>query len=160
MKKVLLILTICAALCFVGCGNSQTKTNVKKDTNESSKATLYVESDDGIMAVDGYASEDEMSYDQKDFDEKNKENDVYKIQVDAYDVVIPDEVKGNNITAIGEDAFKNCSLIKSITIPETVRMIEDSAFGGCSENLVLKVKKDSAGLEIAKKLKIKYEIIK
>ena len=102
-----------------------------------------------------------MSFDDKeDLNEANAESDTYKVKVDAYNVVIPETVKGNNVQVINDDAFQNCSLIKSITIPETVRMIENGAFSGCSKDLVLIVKKDSAGLEHAKKFGIKYKIVK
>ena len=35
-------------------------------------------------------------------------------------------------TAIGEDAFKNCTVLKSITIPNSVTSIGDFAFYGCA----------------------------
>ena len=165
MKKLLSIILVCVIICFVGCGSDNTSDQKVKPEpatkKTSSKATLYVASDDGIMGVEGFASEDEMSFDDKeDLDEMKEEDSVIKMTVDKTNVVIPMESDGKNIMAIGEDAFKNCSLIKTITVPETIRMIEEGAFGGCSKDLVLKVKKDSAALEFAKKNSIKYEIIK
>ena len=38
----------------------------------------------------------------------------------------------NNVTTIGDDAFRNCSALKSIKIPNSVTAIEKGAFGGCS----------------------------
>ena len=43
------------------------------------------------------------------------------------DVVIPEEV-----TAIGDNAFKNCDTIKSIVIPNTVKSIGSYAFKACT----------------------------
>ena len=46
------------------------------------------------------------------------------------DLVIPETINGKTITAIGKDAFKNCS-ISSVEIPATVTKIEDRAFMSC-----------------------------
>ncbi len=45
------------------------------------------------------------------------------------DLVIPETINGKTITAIGKDAFKNCSLT-SVEIPATVTKVEDRAFLG------------------------------
>lgn len=37
------------------------------------------------------------------------------------------------LDTIGEAAFRGCSTIKSIVLPDSIRFIEDSAFYGCSE---------------------------
>ena len=42
------------------------------------------------------------------------------------DVVIPD-----NVTVIGEEAFKGCSALTRIVIPDNITAIEDAAFEGC-----------------------------
>ena len=49
------------------------------------------------------------------------------------ELVIPDTVEGITITAIAPEAFKDCSSIKSLTIPKTVTSIGKDAFLGCSE---------------------------
>ena len=184
MKKLVSLVMVCALVCatmfLVGCGNDTDKATTASPTvapttvapteaptpaptkaAKKGKATLFVEGDDGIVAVEGFASKKEMSFDeQEDYVEAKAEANVYKVKVDAVNVVIPDTVKGMNIQAISDDAFENCTNIKSITIPETVRMIENGAFKGCSPDLVLKVKKDSAGLEFAKSAGIKYKVVK
>ena len=184
MKKLVSLVMVCALVCatmfLVGCGNDTDKattaaptvapttvapteapTSAPTKAAKKGKATLFVESDDGIVSVEGFASKTEMSFDeQEDYAEAKAEANVYKVKVDAVNVVIPDTVKGMNIQAISDDSFENCKNIKSITIPETVRMIENGAFRGCSPDLVLKVKKDSAGLEFAKSAGIKYKVIK
>lgn len=45
--------------------------------------------------------------------------------------VIPD-ANGYLITAIGENAFKGCKTVVSITLPETVNLIGDSGFTNCT----------------------------
>lgn len=188
MKKLVSLVMVCALacamMCLVGCGNDADKattaaptvapttvapteaptvapTPAPKKAAKKGKATLFVERDDGIVAVEGFASKKEMSFDeQEDYVEAKAQANVYKVKVNAVNVVIPDTVKGMNIQAISDDAFENCKNIKSITIPETVRMIENGAFRGCSPDLVLKVTKNSAGLEFAKSAGIKYKVIK
>ena len=51
-------------------------------------------------------------------------------------VTIPDKIsyKGKvlSVVAIGENAFKNCTNLTSVTIPNSVEVIYDYAFSGCS----------------------------
>lgn len=49
------------------------------------------------------------------------------------ELVIPTTIEGITITAIAPEAFKDCSSIKSLTIPQTVTSIGKDAFLGCSE---------------------------
>ncbi len=47
------------------------------------------------------------------------------------EVVIPSEIAGETITAIGDNAFANCDFITSITLPNTITSIGESAFFYC-----------------------------
>ena len=47
------------------------------------------------------------------------------------EIVIPDIYKGRPVTSIGDKAFDNCSLLKSITIPNSVVSVGYAAFSGC-----------------------------
>ena len=51
------------------------------------------------------------------------------------DVVVPNEIDGYIVTTIGNVAFYYNANIKSVTLPQTVKDIQQSAFGACS-NLV------------------------
>lgn len=53
------------------------------------------------------------------------------------DVVIPSEIDGKQVTAIGNTfeitgAFQNCTTVTSVTIPEGVTEIQDNAFYSCT----------------------------
>lgn len=47
------------------------------------------------------------------------------------DVIIPDEINGVKVTAIGERAFYNNEILQKITLPNTIKKIYDSAFSWC-----------------------------
>ena len=48
------------------------------------------------------------------------------------DLVIPATLKGKNVTSIGVEAFRKCTKLTSITIPESVTSIGDDAFNDCT----------------------------
>lgn len=48
-------------------------------------------------------------------------------------LVIPAEIAGYVVTAIGDEAFYNCTGLTSVTIPSSVTAIGFSAFGACSQ---------------------------
>lgn len=60
----------------------------------------------------------------------------YKISgrgdVSDTELVIPEKYKGKPVLGIGDEAFKGCTDITSITLPDTVEFIELSAFEGCT----------------------------
>ena len=47
-------------------------------------------------------------------------------------VDIPEKINGKSVTSIGNCAFRYCTSLKSITIPNSVMEIGSSAFSGCS----------------------------
>ena len=49
----------------------------------------------------------------------------------SYKIEIPSELGNCPVTAIGEDAFRGCSALTEVTIPQSVTSIGDSAFAGC-----------------------------
>ncbi len=52
-------------------------------------------------------------------------NDIFGSQVNEY-------ILGDDVISIGDHAFRNCSNLTSVTIPNSVTSIEDYAFSGCS----------------------------
>ena len=48
------------------------------------------------------------------------------------EVVIPAEIDDKTVTAIGTGAFRDKPSITSVTIPDSVTAIEESAFNGCT----------------------------
>jgi hypothetical protein len=50
----------------------------------------------------------------------------------AGELIIPEYVAGERITALGYDAFRACNGITSVTIPGSIATISDSAFYECA----------------------------
>ena len=48
------------------------------------------------------------------------------------EIVIPEEIDGYKVTAIGVKGFSNCPNLVSVTLPDTLRELEASAFWGCA----------------------------
>jgi uncharacterized protein YjdB len=48
------------------------------------------------------------------------------------DVVVPDQIDGRAVTAIGDYAFSHCTSLKSIILPNTIHSIDGDAFWGCT----------------------------
>lgn len=47
------------------------------------------------------------------------------------DIVIPEAINGARVDRIGDNAFSNCSGIRSVSIPSEVSVIGENAFSGC-----------------------------
>ena len=58
---------------------------------------------------------------------------ITKYTGDKTELVIPGEINGKKVISIGEEAFRGCSELTSVTIPEGVTYIGWYAFYGCSE---------------------------
>ena len=63
------------------------------------------------------------------------------------------------ITSIGSAAFKNCTKLEYIEIPDSVAQIAPDAFAGCPETLVIGCGRDSAALSFALANNIRVELI-
>jgi len=50
----------------------------------------------------------------------------------AENVIIPDIIEGTPVTEIGKNAFWGCSVMTSVTIPDSVTFIGAFAFAGCT----------------------------
>ena len=49
----------------------------------------------------------------------------------AGNIYVPDKLNGLPVTAVGEGAFKDCLLISSVYIPQSVTSVGSMAFSGC-----------------------------
>ena len=55
--------------------------------------------------------------------------------VDTYktlEVVVPDEIDGRPVVAVGEDAFAYCFSLTSVSLPKGLQTLGKSAFNNCS----------------------------
>ncbi len=76
-----------------------------------------------------------------DTDEKEVEVDGMNISTDSVIIPATVEVDGDvfKVTSIGEKAFYRNTKIKSITIPNTVKSVENYAFYGCTKLTTIKI---------------------
>ena len=58
----------------------------------------------------------------------------------SYDITIPTDFGRFPVTAIGDDAFRGCSALKKVTIPQSVTSIGNDAFGQCHDLQSLTIK--------------------
>ena len=101
---------------------------IDPDTYEGS--ITYIEEDES--SEDDNLNSDDFTYLIVD-DEVDGDNIVKITQYNGSetDVVIPDTIDGRPVTIIGENAFKENIQIKSVSIPDSVKTIESSAFYHC-----------------------------
>ena len=57
---------------------------------------------------------------------------VYNCDKNIKECVIPEIYKNRPVTAISSETFKDCSLLESITLPNSITDIDDSAFRDCT----------------------------
>ncbi|MEE0914829.1 MAG: leucine-rich repeat protein [Ruminococcus sp.] len=102
-------------------------------SNDTSK--LYYLEQGGVIGIMGFENESCSS----DIETLLLPDDyeLEYIEISGDEVVIPEEINQTQVMAIDGGAFKNCTSIKSITIPVTVTVIEPGAFDGCSDSLVI-----------------------
>lgn len=58
--------------------------------------------------------------------------EIVKYSGAAENLVIPETVDGKSVVSIGSFCFRNNKKIKSVTLPKTVKVINEGAFCGCS----------------------------
>ena len=118
-----------AALCisFTSCGGSDDDHNSPKDETNTNIPSA-IDTPKGYF--DGQLYYIIRSYDTMEASVSEAESSVTKVTIPAY-IKLDDKVY--NVTAIGADAFKDCSSLTEVNIPNSVTSIRRNAFYGCSD---------------------------
>ena len=111
MRKITAIALACLVLICCGCSKEPAETTVP--TTGASAATQDASSDLGLEyeIIDGQVR-------------------ILAVTRSEEEIVIPENIEGLPVTAIGEEAFYQ-NPCRSVTLPETLRTIESSAFYRC-----------------------------
>ena len=106
-------------------------TKCNKELSRDTCATLIIDHDldeNNVCTICGKSSSDGLSF--------TLRGNVYELTsigtCTDINVLIPDTYQNKAVTSIGSSAFKNCSTLIRITIPDSVTSIGSSVFSGCS----------------------------
>ena len=104
---------------------------------ERKRDSFYIDCNTGSMAHI-YARDNELDYNLLDCDFRFVRNDDGTLTITNYDqdrqkenVIIPSEIDGKKVKAIGNGVFSYRSVIKNVTIPEGITDIGNQTFCGC-----------------------------
>lgn len=86
-------------------------------------------------------------YEDFEYENKNDGIKITKYKGDETAVAIPSEIDGMKVTEIGEYAFENNSVLKSVKIPDGVTVIGEHAFYECSNLADIDVPESVTGIE-------------
>ena len=132
MKKLMtvcFVLIVCVLL-LAACGAEVTETTTTETTTKP-EVTTTKPSDSTAPPVEEFQYSEGLDY------RLNRNNVSYMVvgmgSCTDTDVVIPPVYKELPVTDIAEEAFSECSQLKSVTIPESVTSIGKYAFKACSK---------------------------
>lgn len=136
-NKKLMILGLIICLVFSGCGKKEVVDKAALAPNVTENDTYEEETsmqEDTAVTEDEPASTEDAVSPVEGFTYEEIENGV---RITGYDeqygseVTVPSEIDGNEVIEIGEKAFASSNEIVSISLPDTVTVIEDYAFAWC-----------------------------
>ncbi len=85
----------------------------------------YIILDDGTISITAYGSDDPVVWAQME------QQSAY-LGKDCSLLTVPPEIDGYTVSVIGHNAFYKCNSIIKVTLPDTIKSIESSAFRSCN----------------------------
>ena len=142
MKKITgLILIMILVFSLTACDTSDKK---ESKSGPTTKIYYITEGDKAGIVNSNLASSDEMV---KSFD----------VQGDK-DIVLPGEIDSFTLFAIDGGAFNEPNELRSVYIPDSVKIIEPGAFSGCDKGLVIYGSEKSSASEFAEENGFEFEV--
>ena len=150
IKKLLCIWMVVLLVC---CSLFQAKSYAQESNVEDKAMKVSVEGNseevsDGAFKDDQYTKLEDGTQENTEYSEKDTEEMIYgeyaygelqdgSVTIKQYkgteqDLIIPSQIAGRNVTAIGCSAFWNNSNLKSVTMPDSITEIGEDAFWGCN----------------------------
>lgn len=109
--------------------------DVYRDILKTSKSPSFDIPDEPPYVDEGSSGEDSETAKCFKYEDYEDSLIISKVQSDYLDednIVLPEYANGKRVVGIGKDAFKGCTTINNIVIPNNIKILMDGCFGNCA----------------------------
>ena len=131
MKKTISILLVFLSVVTM-LNSCKKQTTFPENTTESAP----IESSTGTSSTEDETNDTILPTGDPNYEFSLLTDETYGIKkflnTEATEASVPDTYNGKAVTKIMEDAFKDCSNLTTVTVPDSIQEISEGAFSGCS----------------------------